>query len=264
MEDDASPEQPPQASQPAPQVRPRRRWDASLLRVGLMVTLLVAVGAGLVYSRVYQRRATLLRIQQACMRYSLPPETVVYDEHPDRAAELLKRNDGYLAVELGGSGGSPTAGRISTDWIVLRRWAMPSAPQSTTDPVLFLHERRTADGDHGVVCVEVDRPNRRLRVTFVHPGGVTVNPHAVTDVPLAPPPEEGLVMLSPGRDPFESKLAEVPSGARADLRFFAGRPDPADPTHFSLPYEWDGRRGEIEMWVQSDQAVYYVDRLYSR
>jgi hypothetical protein len=269
MDDDAdvrSLQQASQAHASAPQGRPpRRRWDASLLRLGLMVTLLVAVGAALVYLRVYQRRVTLLRSQQACMNHQLPADTVVYEEQPGRAAELLKRNDGYVAVELGETGaGPPAAGRVYTDWIILRRWAMPSTtPAEPTAPVLFLHERRTVDGDRVVVCVEADRAARRLRVTFVYPGGVTVNPHAAADVHLAPPPQEGLVILSPGRDPLEAKLADVPAGARADFRFFAGQADPADATHFTLPYEWDGRRGEIEMWVHRDRLVYYVDRLFA-
>src|SRR5205085_265506 len=133
------------------------------------------------------------------------------------------------------------AGRVVPAWATLKRWAMPSAPEPK-DPVLFLHERRTADGERGIVCVEADRAGRRLRVTFVQPGGVTVNPSLATYLHLAPPPQEGLVVLSAGPDPFAARLprAEDRAGSRADLRFFAGQADPSDGTHFTLAYESDG------------------------
>lgn len=242
----------------------RKRWDGSFWRLGLMVTLLIAVGVGLWYSSVYRRRAALLEAQQACLRYVRPPEEIVYEEDPGRAATLLQRNDGFVAVPLDDAGQPPAAGRTSATWAKVLRWAMPSVPpDKPADPLLFLHERRAADGDRGLVCVEADRAGRRLRITFVHLGGVSINPHAVTDLHLAPLPKEGLVILSPGRDPLATKLPAEP-GARADLRFYAGRPDPADATHLVLPYEWDGRRGELELWVQSDQLVYYVDRLFAK
>lgn len=243
----------------------RRRWDSSLLRVGLMVVLLVLVGAGLLYSRVHMRRAALLAAQQACMTYQRPANEVVYEENAERAAALLERKEGYQAVPIGTTGDAPAAGRVAPVWSALKRWAVPSAPEPR-DPILFLHDRRAADGERGIVCVEVDRAARRLRISFVHPGGVTVNPSLSTDLHLAPPPQEGLIVLSAGPDPLAARLPrpdDDAAGSRADLRFFAGRADSNDGSHFTLPYESDGLRGEIDMWIQSDDTVYYVDRLYA-
>src|SRR3954453_23136032 len=70
---------------------PQPRRSGNPLRVALVVTF-VAVGllAGW-YAHVYARRAALLDLQQACLDYAPPAESVVYEENPERAAELLAR-----------------------------------------------------------------------------------------------------------------------------------------------------------------------------
>lgn len=37
------------------------------------------------------------------------------------------------------------------------------------------------------------------------------------------------------------------------FRVFAGQPDPADPTHFTIPYEVDGHAGVIDGWLKEDR-----------
>jgi hypothetical protein len=207
----------------------------------------------------------LLRLQQACLRYDRPAEEVVYEEDPARAAELLKTGGEYVAIPADSEGGPPVAGHVPGVWLAMRRWATRAETNEIRGAVLFLHERQTAAGNRGLVCVEADRAARRLRVTFIHPGASTLDPAPVTDVALVPRPQEGLVMLTPGGDPFDARLpAETdPPMARADLRFFAGQADPKEPSHFTLPYERNGRRGELDLWVQDDKTVLYTNRQFA-
>jgi hypothetical protein len=145
----------------------------------------------------------------------------------------------------------------------MREWALPSQPESS-GAVLFLHERHTRAGDkHVLVCIEADRAARKLRITLVHPGASTLDPVAVPNLDLAPPPQPDLVVLKSGGDPFAGKLPEVASD-RADLRFFAGQFDATDPTRFNLPYEFNGQRGELDCWLEDERAVYYVDRRFEK
>ncbi len=92
-----------------------------------------------------------------------------------------------------------------------------------------------------------------------------LDPAPLTDLHLAPPPQEGLIHLSPGPDPFEAKLPPPDAGpaARADLRFFAGQPDEKDPTRFTIRCEHAGRLGDIDMWVQDDRTIYFVERTFA-
>ena len=245
----------------APSRRPRSR-------VGLFVwtgVLAAVVLVGLVYGPRFARRLEQLETQRACAGFTLPPGVVAYEEQPDKAAALLADAGNYAAMPLSAeseAAGPPVAGRVPAVWRAYRQWAFARAPEPR-GALLFLHERRTSIGLPGVVAVEADRAERRLRVTFIYPGTHTMDAAPVTDVTLREPPEEGLVVLAEGRDPFDAKLPADPA-ARADLRFFAGTADPDDPTHFTIPYELPDYRGELEMWVVDERTVHYVDRRYAK
>jgi hypothetical protein len=251
--------------------RPSRpRGPVHPLRIAIGVGVLAVIVLGIVYGRVYAKRAAMLRVQQSCLDYAPPADQVVYDEEPARAKELLARGGGggggeYVPIPAGDSAnGTPVAGHIPTAWREMRRWAMPSQP-SPTGAVLFLHERRTHLGDKQVlVCVEADRVARKLRVTLIHPGASTLDPTPITDLEFAPPPQPDLVILKSGGEPFENKLPPAGGDGRADLRFFAGPFDTADQTRFNLPYELNGQRGELDCWLQDERVVHYVERRFEK
>ena len=262
--DHAAPVTPGTRVAPPPPPRPERHP----LRLLLVVVLTTAVILAVIYQRVYKRRTALLNMQQAALSYARPAEQVVYEEEPSRAAALLAsvgQNPGYVAVPTGEAGGPPVAGHVPDVWPAMWRWAVPHAPEVPAGAVLFLHERQTVLGKRGLVCVQADRAGRRLRVTFIHPGATTLDPVAVTDVAVSPRPQEGLMILSAGADPFAAKLppADADPAARADLRFFAGQPDPKDATHLTIGYESAGRRGEISLWVRDERTVHYVNRAFT-
>lgn len=242
--------------------------------LGRLVWLTIAVavlGLGIVYGPGFMRRLEELRVQRDAAEYVRPKGLVVYEEQPEEAAELLGKGGGYFAATLATAGaepsdaGPPVAAHAPAVWRAYRRWALPNAPEPAS-ALLFLHERQTAVGVRGIVAVEADRAARCLRASFIHRGAYTSDPVAATDGAVKPPPKEGMIVLSAGRDPFESKLPDAAKGpaARADLRFFAGQPDARDWTHFVIPYELDGYRGELEMWVADESTFHYVDRRFAK
>lgn len=232
------------------------------------VVALVAIVLAAVYGPGFVKRLGELRTQQAVSEYVSPPKLVVYEEQPAGAAELLSKGGGYFALPLPQDSavavGPPIAGHAAEAWREFRRWAFPKSPEPA-GALLFLHERQTVAGVRGIVAVEADRSARRLRVSFIHRGSYTSGPSIVADGVVKPPPKEGMIVLSAGRDPFESKLppADEPA-ARADLRFFAGRPDPQNWSHFVIPYELDGYAGELEMWVADESTFHYLDRRFAK
>lgn len=257
---------------PPPVPRPSR----AARRVWLAVVA-AAVVLGVAFGPRFVRRAGELRTQGAAAEYASPGTLLVYEEQPEKAAVLLSNGASYLAVPLPeGGGGPPIAGHVPAVWREMRRWTFPRSPQPP-GALLFLHERQTALGVRGIVAVEADRAGRRLRASFIHRGTYTSTPTAVTNVSIKPPPNEGMIVLSAGRDPFESKLPADDDGddgddddrrsgpaARADLRFFAGQPDADDWTHFVIPYELDGYAGELAMWVADESTLHYLDRRFAR
>jgi hypothetical protein len=251
----------------APPPRQRRNM---LGRLVWLTILAAAVGLGVVYGPRFMKRLEELRVQRDAADYVPAKGLVVYEENPNKAAGLLGKGGAYFAAALPPAGdgaadaGSPVAAHVPAVWRAYRRWAFPKSPEPT-GALLFLHERQTAVGVRGIVAVEADRAARRLRVSFMHRGSYTLDPAVTTDGAVKPPPKEGMIVLSAGRDPFESKLpAPGEPAARADLRFFAGRPDAQDWTHFVIPYELDGYTGELEMWVADESTYHYVDRRFAK
>ena len=65
------------------------------------------------------------------------------------------------------------------------------------------------------------------------------------------------------REPVDAKF-HLGAGGRpldlcwpkgADFRLFAGQPDPADPSRFTIAYEYEGRPGEVVGRLDADEAV---------
>jgi hypothetical protein len=82
---------------------------------------------------------------------------------------------------------------------------------------------------------------------------------------VAPPADRSTLLIRP-----EDKAWEVPwrwtpgkPGTAEEIRltggghyrFFAGQPDPADPSHFTIPYDLDGKHGVIHGRVKANGAL---------
>jgi hypothetical protein len=244
---------PPEPKQPAEK---RREWHP--LRLAAVAAVIAAIVLAVLYRRASVQRQAQLRIQQACLRYEPPATQVVYEELPTRAADLLAKGGEYISIIA--ADGPPIAGHVPQAWRDMRKWAMPRETTPPKNAVLFLHERQTYHGTRGLICIEADRAARELRVTFIHPGGSTLDPVPITNVAVVPRPQEGLVQLTPAGDPFADRLPpqSEPPTARANLRFFAGVADAQDLTHLTLAYERDDQRGVIDLWVADERTVHFT------
>jgi hypothetical protein len=174
--------------------------------------------------------------QIRCSRYSLPPETVVYDDDPVEAVRLESLPN-YMGTPQAAHGGPfidmspPPAGRVSPSLFPV------GAYDGREVATVFLHTRRTAVGD-----------NERIVIVFVRPMAVLDGYElwlcASSFVPRS-------VLPCNEMDGCGGNYAfHVPHGRR--VRIFAGQADPRDPTHFAFDYEFGGVRDTIDGWLTDD------------
>jgi hypothetical protein len=236
-----------------------------------------------------KRAATQLALQQQCMTHAVPEGRVVYEEDPQESMRLFKEGGGaYVALRYGAGGSSrPPPGWVPPVFLQPPAYfpayldAMFGARVSgTQDPVLFLHERTTPGGARRVVCVQLRcQPafdvrgddgasinesgsvffQEKLRTLSAQswpadPAGPRAarNKRQRRDVKLVLPDtrRRSVARLRVGATVGESAPIDYGNA----LRFFAGRPDPGDASHFTIKYELDGREGVIDGW-QKDGTI---------
>ena len=107
-----------------------------------------------------------------------------------------------------------------------------------SSPPLFLHERTTRSGLRRIVLIGLAHgPNADGQYL---PCGFEV-----TLASPATPNRAAAVIGEPRRFDERPAVSHV-------IQFFAGQPDAADPTHFTMDYEYDDRRGSIDGWLADD------------
>ena len=212
--------------------------------------------------------------QRPCLDFVMPPEQLVYEEDPPAALKLTSANPGFAPVRM----------RVDNLLATTAPWASPAqridVPAewatfarrggeienglgcSATLPVLFLGTRRAKGGETLLLVVQFEaqvhlnagapkldvrrfNPTRRLIVSCFRPG--------TRD---APPKRLGTSRLN---------LFLPASGARVNdagdawvltrpamMALFTGQADPADPSHFTIPYQVNGFRGVIDGWLRPE------------
>ena len=222
-----------------------------------------------------------LALQQQCLDHARPPGYVVYDEDPVEAAKRLSDPAAAYAPEAEGDTREAPPG-----WVPPAKAAIPSYfPAYTdaiykarvtgvTDPLLFLHGRTTPGGGRYVVSVHLGVRNQFYRRTdaatgttrFVQAKSRTMTAHAWPAGPGGP-------VAAAGKQQRDEIGLDLPDAAQREVarvqgtlsidqsppidygnvvRFFAGQVDPADASHFTIPYEVDGRVGVIDGWLRDD------------
>lgn len=224
----------------------RRRWAR---RASGAVVLILLAAAAVRYGPAAYRRATVVYWQRQCMAYTAGPETVVYERAEDSLPTLFWRDaSGTLDNSPDGRHAAPTC-QIPACWSRLQAARGQSAADDGA--IVFLHERRTPGGVRRLVALR-----RRETDDFAPPTGPLGDPSAavlLAPVPLLRAPAEALrehtiipeyIMLDVGY--------WVPA-----VRFFAGQPDPADGSHFTVGYEAGGERGTVDGWLEDDHVPGY-------
>ena len=227
-----------------------------------------------------QAKQAALTVRQQCLTYSVPPDTIIYDEDPAEAARLLRDDASTYysratAFTNAPRGWIPPVKRASPPFFARFRGAGTQA-SAASEALLFLHERTTPGGVRHLVAVQSDarlgwhHANRTDQDTGRH--RILYRQQKARRLLATAWPVDDANVLSRSTawrreyklllpDAFEREVAELGTGPGSDrvipqvdysnvLRVFAGQPDPKDASHFTIAYRIDGRDGVIDGWLK--------------
>jgi hypothetical protein len=210
----------------------------------------------------------------AALTRSIPSGTVVYDDHPDCAAALLAKGSDYRPVPQG-----------STVYFPPKPWQLPtgfypSSPafQVGTDsdhPTVFATGRRTPGGTDRLILVSLEsdqtmertpspeshattqrfgvRHTRAFRAHVLFPFFGRLEQRMTRSLEILQPADHQTTITWTKGTSWEN--GRVDADLKGVLRVFAGQADPADPSHFTIPYDLDDQPGVIDGWLRDDEVV---------
>jgi len=135
------------------------------------------------------------------------------------------------------------------------------APFSLQPGTFFLHQLRRPDGILRLVAISgrawcvhapagspmlVTIPGNARQLPVPAGASVLLNIQKYIVLPIGFKINPAIVLQS-------STLALPP--ASKDCRYFAGQPDPVDPSHFTFVYESDGKKYPIDCWLKNDDRL---------
>jgi hypothetical protein len=216
---------------------PRPPWHRRR-KVRRVTFCLIVVGAmaGVIMQgpRVW-RRARILYYQYECSTFSQPPDTVVYEPDPARAALLL-----HKGLQYWGSESTPQYAIAPDPPCLVRLNSL--VPVSCMSGLGFMHELRNHKGDRRLVVIDppYDPSAFFYRVVpLTRPFGDSPATTNSVNIGSCYPGKLLLNLGSTTPDP--------------GLRTFAGQVDPNDPSHFTFAYESPKGKGTIDGWL-TDQC----------
>lgn len=188
------------------------------------------------------RRAEVFYWQHQCLQFSLPPDAVVYEEDPAKAAALLAGSPKYHVysfqrrASMQAAPSPATAAALGVSgWDKLAAVVLPRSYSPFINPaVIFLHERISPAGHRRLVCVRYGPQGDSFAAQFIQALNCetfTVTPGTWNQPPIYTP-------LGWAYDVETGWPRKPPL-----VRIFAGQTDPNDPAHFTIRYR---------MWGQED------------
>jgi hypothetical protein len=218
--------------------------------VALVLVAVAAVGtvAWKRYGPRLQKRMQMLSLQRQCLEYQPAADAVLYAQDgtdtDTAASQPWKR---FLTMK------PVPAWQTFQEQHVAPSGPLPDSGLQSQG-TLFLGERRSPAGNRRLVAVD-------LRTSWNNKGHwyATVEKRAVVPGTFRADPRETW-----GGPPADDLTTTNLVGQREDLFIFdwnrkvtlyAGRPDPADPSHFTIDYAVDYRRETIDGWLRDDDAV---------
>jgi hypothetical protein len=210
----------------------KRRWVRRVL-VGLL--LVIAAVVLLRWTRgplgVWHARQLLY----ACARYSPNPATPIYTEDPLEQAQLpnyataFKRvGYSYYTPQLWKHLNNATTGAQISGW-----------------GTIFLHEMRKPDGQRRVVGVDFTGATRGWM------GGAGLPIHINLTERLFDWPWS---FTRPGLRGLTQSTLDLPQ-TEGVFRVLPGQVDPADPSHFTIPYTVDGKPFVLDGWLKDNDSL---------
>jgi hypothetical protein len=234
MENTTTTSDPPPLSYAPPPMWHRRRL---FRRIVLCLVLVAMAGAGTRWGPQYYRQGRLLYWQRKCMEYRAPADQVVYDRGPGAAA-LLATSHEYLTLAAPSNLPAP----VGREPACLTSYQQGVGTPSPGGGVLFMHTLRVPSGADRLVIV---------RSNFRH----DTPPMFIPGFDLEVSVTELATWKSPPKDVTGAMEIDVMSSILQTpprMRIFAGQPDPADPAHFTIRYEFNGKRfiadGHFKEW----------------
>lgn len=227
---------------------PARGRRRRLRRLAAVLLLSACAAVGWRWGPPYYRQAQYLAWQRRCMAYTRPADMVVYEDGGPRADALLDRPDyGWTYFGPSTHPPPPNVGHMPPAWAEHKDGWAPAWPGIALPPretVFFLHARRSPAGRERLVVV-------RGGYVFMFSGGGVWLGGSSYDLATWRPGST----LHPARPPTGLWEASLCLCAGTTRRLYAGQPNPADRSRFTIVYEEDGRRGTIEGRLNDDDTV---------
>jgi hypothetical protein len=187
-----------------------------------------------------QTRGELAGWQTQCMLHCRPAQQLVYAD--DRATvEKLLPMAGYEKGRFDRTLDTDARSFIAMPaecWTNLTRLANP-LDEKTRVP-LFLHERVAGDVRR-LVAIALENRRDFEDCVVLTLGCYRMEPASALDTAAL--------------ECVEQRLTIACKPAACDVRFFAGRVDPANPSRFTIDYEAGGEAGVIEGALASDDSI---------
>ena len=221
----------------APRPLRGRAWRRALRWWPAWLLLTAVVGLGIVYGPGAWRHWKLMRTQEVCMSAQMPQDRPVYEQDVAASSALAAAWPGEYRLNYNG-----WAERIEPKWVALAAeigasggsMGMAGFPQ----PRAFCHERFTPGGRRRLVAVE-----GVWWALVVEPAGWTGGRPRV------------LWQGKPEYDAATIAAIRATDGLPTDFRIFGGRPDPADPSRFTVPFNWGAIPATYEYRLGDDDRV---------
>jgi hypothetical protein len=246
-----------------------------------------------------------------CLSHTEPGTKVVWEEDPDRAAQLLA-GTGYCPVHPRSSAmyfdvsnafppiamaTTPIRIPVDQDFLVpgeLRFAIAGSGGSSPGSAVVFLHRRKAGGAERLIVVdftADISSPrgpqeapagtadfeffkSQTFRAISLGSGedgsfsGVNIPATELSLAPMLDSPEpqpEGTEMRANWSWPAASgQPGRLKINYRSQMRVYAGQPDPADASHFTIAYDLDGHPGVINGWLKADGSIVLEPRIGKR
>jgi hypothetical protein len=238
----------------APAPKWHRRKDVR--RYVLLGLVLAITFAGWRWGPAAWKHGQFLYWQRQCLAYVPAPRHVVYETEPTLAAGLLKQ-PGY--VNVAPKGAPPVAAYTPRCWSEAMRIGGVAVANTGFGPggpgaCLFLHERTTRSGVRRLVAVHAPAGTPAVAAVPV-PAPVIVQPATLTARPAVRDAVARVQLDLSFEEPSGGRFSLLSMPTGSGTRFFDGQADPADPSHFTIPFEAGGSRGTVEGWLEEGDRL---------
>lgn len=219
--------------------------------IGLVaLTSLIALGLALRHRITdavahFRTHVRTIEWQSQCMNLSRAADVVVYEPELKKAQQLARRPDYWLA-RLIDADKPPVAAVLQTPaWFnLLAALEGGIAPAQSSAAVVFSHARNSP-ADH-----------RRLVVVTFSTSYEEICHGSLYPYIIIPGARLG---SAPARAPIPANNLAIPLSivhtSEDVLRFYAGQLDSADPSHFTIAYNFNQSNGTIDGWLRDDETV---------